>query len=146
MAFVAAHWLASIMSLISVTGLGALSFFFPAQALGVLSWVMRQRLSTLGCIVLLALLIIDHSAVLIAHRHSAKVEAQLVKCGNNAQQLLRDLARISASRNQQRVITQDRIKTVIRTIHDADESARRVETAPPAPACHTSSAVMNADV
>jgi hypothetical protein len=45
-----------------------------------LSWLSRQSPATLLCIALGVLLAIDHGALLMAHRHGAKVEAQLGKC------------------------------------------------------------------
>jgi hypothetical protein len=58
------------------------------------------------------------------------------------------LEAISSKRNEQKVETQERIKVVTRTIHDADGKAREVETQPLPEQCHgvTPSGVLHADV
>jgi hypothetical protein len=58
------------------------------------------------------------------------------------------LQAISSKRNEQKVETQERIKVVTRTIHDADGKAKEVETQPLPERCHgvTPSGVRNADV
>jgi hypothetical protein len=58
------------------------------------------------------------------------------------------LQAISSKRNEQKVETQERIKVVTRTIHDADGKAREVETQPLPEQCHgvTPSAVRQADL
>ena len=44
-----------------------------------LSWLSKQSPATLLCIVLALLLLVDHGALLMAHRHERKVEGQLAK-------------------------------------------------------------------
>jgi hypothetical protein len=45
----------------------------------VLSWLSKQSPATLLCIVLALLLLVDHGALLMSHRHERKVEGQLAK-------------------------------------------------------------------
>jgi hypothetical protein len=56
------------------------------------------------------------------------------------------LQRISSTRNEQAQRTGENLKVVTKVIHDADERARVVERAPPAPGCKTNQAVMGADL
>jgi hypothetical protein len=58
------------------------------------------------------------------------------------------LEAISSKRNEQKVETQERIKVVTRTIHDADGKAKEVEAQPLPEQCHgvTPSGVLHADV
>ena len=111
-----------------------------------LAWLSRRSLGEIVCLAFGVALLIDHGALLMAHRHSAKLERQLVKCGEQAKALTDQLHEISTKRDAQRVITQTRIVTVTKRIHDADEIAKKVEQAPPAANCKTNSAVMGADL
>jgi hypothetical protein len=76
-----------ILSALGLGGLGAAAFLYPplgALILGAartaLAWLSRQSPATLLCIALALLLVVDHGALLMAHRHERKVEAQLGKC------------------------------------------------------------------
>jgi hypothetical protein len=53
---------------------------------------------------------------------------------------------ISSKRDVQRQVTRDNIKVVTRVIHDADDRARVVETAPVPQGCRTSQQVLDADI
>lgn len=72
-------------------------------------------------------------------RHARKVEEQLSKT-------TAELNRISSTRNTQKQTTGENIKVVTRVIHDADQKARAVESAPPAPDCRTKPEVLDADL
>jgi hypothetical protein len=58
------------------------------------------------------------------------------------------LEALSSKQNEQKVETQERIKVVTRTIHDADGKAKEVETQPLPEQCHgvTPSGVRGADL
>lgn len=109
-------------------------------------WLSRRSLIQILGLILGLALVFDHLALLASHRHTAKVEAQLGKCDQAKKSLQAQLDAISTRKNEQKIITQDRIKTVIRTVHDADTRATIVEKAPPAPNCKTKPEVLNADV
>jgi hypothetical protein len=85
-------------------------------------------------------------ALKIEQRHSAKLSAQLVKCAEVRDNYKRQLDGISTKRNEQQVVTRDRIVEVTRTIKSADERAKVVETAPPPGECRTAKEVLDADV
>lgn len=116
----------------------------------ILAWLSRRSLGEIVCLALGLALLIDHAALLMTHRHEAKVEKQdaalKLKLENQVTTLKSELDAISTAKNQQRLITQEKIVTVTKKIHDADTQAKIVEQTPPAPGCHTTSAVMNADV
>jgi hypothetical protein len=78
-------------------------------------------------------------ALKIERQHSANLQAQVVT-------LATELNQISDARNNQKATTKENIKVVARTIREADERAKRVEQAPPAPNCRTKPEVMNADI
>jgi hypothetical protein len=60
-----------------------MTFLFSALDFGksvmdaIVGWLSRQSPATLLCVVLCVALLIDHAALLMAHRHLAKVEKQL---------------------------------------------------------------------
>ena len=62
-----------------------IAFLLSALGIGnsilkaVLSWLSKQSPATLLCIVLALLLLVDHGALLMSHRHERKVEGQLAK-------------------------------------------------------------------
>jgi hypothetical protein len=60
--------------LLSMLGVGKSAFS------AAFSWLFRQSPATLLCLVLCLALAIDHIALLSAHRHIRKADAQLVKC------------------------------------------------------------------
>lgn len=116
----------------------------------ILAWLSRRSLGEIVCLALGVALLIDHGALLMAHRHEAKVERQdaalKLKLENQVATLKSELDAVSTAKNQQRLITQEKIVTVTQKIHDADTQAKIVEQAPPAPDCKTKPEVMNADV
>jgi hypothetical protein len=59
---------------------------------------------------------------------------------------LATLNSISAAKNQQQVVTRDRIKTVTKTIHDADGKAKVIEAAPLPGNCRSPKEVLDADI
>jgi hypothetical protein len=76
-----------ILSALGLGGLGAAAFLYPpfgalllTAARAAFSWLSRQSPATLLCLVLCLALAIDHIALLSAHRHIRKADAQLVKC------------------------------------------------------------------
>jgi hypothetical protein len=86
---------------------------------------------------------VDHVS---CHRHAAHLEKQLSSAITARDDYKRQLDSISTKRNEQAVQTKTRIVSVIKTVHDADERAKVVEQAPPAPGCKTKPEVLNADV
>jgi hypothetical protein len=105
----------------------------------IFTWLSHRSLWQLVSMALCAALMVQHFALKAEQRHSAKVEQQLIKA--NA-----ELKRISSARNEQKQETAERIKVVTRTIHDADERAKAVETAPLKSECKTPDAVLQADL
>jgi hypothetical protein len=103
------------------------------------SWLSRQSPATLLCIVLCLALAIDHIALLSAHRQNRKLQHQVVLLSG-------ELQKISTAKNKQQVVTKETVKVVTKLVHDADERAKVVEDAPPAPNCRTKPEVLNADV
>lgn len=67
-------------------------------------------------------------------------------CNQAKAELQAELDRISSERNQQQIVTRDRIVTVTRTIREKARQAERVETAPVVPGCKTPPQVMGADL
>jgi hypothetical protein len=112
----------------------------------ILGWLSRQSPATLLCAILCVALLIDHAALLMAHRHSAKVEKQLSASVAQVKQLNASLEAISTKKNEQQVITKTNIVTVTKTIHDAEKKAEVVEKAPPAPGCKTKPEILGADL
>lgn len=72
--------------------------------------------------------------------------SQIHRWHKQAEGLSEKLQQISDKRNEQKIITRDRIKVVTKTIHDADQKAKVIETAPLPGGCRTPSQVLDADV
>jgi hypothetical protein len=53
---------------------------------------------------------------------------------------------ISTKRNEQKAETAERVRTVVRTVHDADERAKVIEAEPLPGECKTPHAVLQADL
>jgi cob(I)alamin adenosyltransferase len=87
----------------------------------------------------LFLCIILSIALQIEKRHSHKL-------ANRVTELTAELKRISAVKNEQKIITQEKIKVVTRTIHEAEKRAEKVEQAPLPGQCKTPSEVLQADL
>lgn len=103
------------------------------------AWLSHRSFWRLVSMALCALLLVQHFALASEKRHSAKVEKQL-------QAATAELQRISSKRNEQKQVTQQNIKTVVRTIHDADERAKKIESAKLPGECRTPSEVLQADI
>jgi hypothetical protein len=121
--------------------LSALGLLAGRAGSAVFTWLSHRSFWQLVCIGLTILLVIMRFQIADArhdrdawHRQYDTVHAQLQA--------------ISSKRNEQKVETQERIKVVTRTIHDADGKAREVETQPLPEQCHgvTPSAVRQADL
>lgn len=72
--------------------------------------------------------------------------SQIHKWHKQADGLAQTIEQLARDTKVQQAHTNQTIKIVTRTIHDADERAKVVEQAPPAPNCKTKPEVMNADV
>jgi cob(I)alamin adenosyltransferase len=75
----------------------------------------------------------------IEKRHSHKLNDRVVSLTN-------ELNRISTAKNEQKVITQEKIKVVTRTIREAEKRAEKVEQAPLPGQCRTPDEVLKADI
>jgi hypothetical protein len=91
--------------------------------------MIGKLVALLGCI---ALICYQSSQIHRWHKHSEGLSAKLEA--------------ITTAKNTQKQTTAEKIKVVTRTIHDADERARIVEKAPPAPNCATKPEIMAADL
>lgn len=78
-------------------------------------------------------------ALKIERAHSAKQAEQIVK-------LTDQLKAISTKRNEQKSETTERVRTVVRTVHDADGRAKAIEAEPLPGNCATPKAVLDADI
>jgi hypothetical protein len=126
--------------LLSLLGVGKSAVNYGLQ------WLSRRSLAQIACIALALACLFLFVANRAEKRHSAKVEAQLAKAISTAETYKRELYAISNKRNEQQVVTRDRIVEVTRTIKSADERAKVVETAPPPGECRTAKEVLDADV
>jgi hypothetical protein len=144
------HWLLSGLG-ISGAGIGVAVLLGGGPALlvvlkWVLGWLKHATFLQVLCVALLALAAAEFIGWQAEKQHSAKVEAQLAKAISTAETYKRELYAISNKRNEQQVVTRDRIVEVTRTIKSADERAKVVETAPPPGECRTAKEVLDADV
>lgn len=71
--------------------------------------------------------------------HSAKLQTQVTN-------LSVQLERISTAKNDQKAVTQERIKVVEKRVHDADSTARKIETAKSPGNCKTPKEILDADL
>jgi hypothetical protein len=112
-----------------------------AKRLGtsVLTWLAHRSFWQLVSLALACVIVVMHFTLADARHDRDAYRAQ--RDGYKAQ-----LDAISSKRNEQRVQTEKRIVSAQRTIHDAEDRARVVETAPPASDCKTNSTVMGADL
>jgi type III secretory pathway component EscV len=120
-----------------------LAIFFGGALKRVVAWLPSLSFWQFVSLILAIIAIIQHFERTADKRHATKVEAQLTKERDSYKS---QLDSISTAKNEQKVVTQTRIVTVVQHIKDADKAARVVESAPPAPGCRTNSAVMGADV
>lgn len=96
---------------------------------------LRQIGLSLGIFLVLGLFL----ALQVEKRSHARTKAQAVR-------LSMELERISTAKNEQKVITRERIVEVERVRKDADKVAKRVEAAPLPGQCKTPEAIMGADL
>lgn len=97
---------------------------------------------------LLFLLILTGVALGMEKRHSTKLAHQNTQLAERVSQLQADLDRISSEKQEQLIVTRDRIKVVNRKIQVGNTQAERIEQAAPEPGqCHRSTAkiIMEAD-
>ena len=106
---------------------------------GALKRLASLNIWQLLCIALALFGAVQTIRVKAEQRHARKVEQQLSAA-------ITKLNSISSARNDQAQKTTETIKIVTRTIHDAEDRARKIEQAPPAPDCRTKPEVMNADI
>jgi hypothetical protein len=116
---------------------------FLLSALGIgkalLSWLSKRSLAEIACIILglaCLVLVIGNRA---EKRHSAKLQAQVVS-------LNAELTKLSTAKNDQKVITAEKIKVVLQNNRDADGRARKIEQAPVPGGCKTKPEVLQADL
>jgi hypothetical protein len=110
------------------------------------SWLSHATFLQVVGVALGILLLIDHAALLISHRHAAHLEKQLGSALKARDDYKHQLDSISTKRDVQRQVTRDTIKVVTKTVHDADERAKVVEQAPVAPDRKTKPSVLQADL
>jgi hypothetical protein len=123
--------------------LGALTVAAPAFMLpvwqAIWSFLCRRSFWQLTTMGLAFCLLVDHLALLGAHRQAAKYDSRIAA-------LTAQIEAISAKKDTQKIVTRTRIQTVTKTIHDKELIAQKIEQAAPAPDCHTNSAVLGADL
>jgi hypothetical protein len=108
-----------------------------AQRIG--GWLSGLKFWQIVCLGLALFAGLQTIRVSAEKRHSAKVEAQLQKA-------VAELQRISAKKNEQKVITTERIKVVKDQIRHADERAKIIEQAPLPGQCRTPPEILSADL
>jgi hypothetical protein len=108
-----------------------------ANAVG--AWLSRRSLAELACIALVAFALVQHFQLKDArhdrdawHRQFDSEHAKLQA--------------ISSKRNDQKLTTDQNIKIVTKIVHDAEDKAHQVESAPPPGNCRTSPQVLGADL
>ena len=79
------------------------------------------------------------TALMIERRQNGKLEGQVIR-------LSAELQRISTERDEQNVVTRDRIVVAERERKEADRVAERIETAPVAPECRTPEVILQSDL
>jgi hypothetical protein len=119
--------------------LALIRLFLGAALKKLVAWLSHRSFWQIVSMGLALLLVVQTVRVKSEQRHAHKVETQLSKA-------VAELNSISSKRDDQKRETAERIKVVTQTIHDADERAKLVEKAPPAPNCRTKPEVMNADI
>jgi hypothetical protein len=112
-----------------------------AKRLGtsVLTWLAHRSFWQLVSLALACVIVVMHFTLADARHDRDAYRAQ--RDGYKAQ-----LDAISSRRNEQRVQTEKRIVSAQRTIHDAEDRARVVETAPVPQGCKTKPEVLQADL
>jgi hypothetical protein len=123
-------------------GIAALLGGGPAMLMAakwLLGWLKHATFLQVACIALALFAGIQTLRVSAEKRHSAKVEQQLARS-------IAELNRLTSAKNTQRTITKTNIVTVTKRIHDAEERAKIVETAPLPGNCKTPPEIMGADL
>jgi hypothetical protein len=144
------HWLLSGLG-ISGAGIGVTVLLGGGPALlfalkWVLGWLKHATFLQVLCAALLALAAAEFIGWQAEKQHATKLGTQLTEAIAARDNYKRQLDGISTKRNEQQVVTRDRIVEVTRTIKSADERAKVVETAPPPGECRTAKEVLDADV
>jgi len=116
----------------------ALRLFFGGAVRKLVQWLSHRSFWQLVCMGLACIIVAQHFTLV----HERKNEAAYLKQRDGYKT---QLDAISTKRNQQKIVTKTNIETVTKIVHDADEKAKAVETAPPAAGCKTNQAVMGAD-
>jgi hypothetical protein len=116
-----------------------IGLWFMGVGKAALAWLSRRSLVEMACLALGLICFVQFTALRMEKRHSAKVEAQLVKC-EQARKAMSD------ARNVQKAETRERIKVVTRTIKESDDKAKAIETAPLPGNCKTPKEILDADI
>jgi hypothetical protein len=120
--------------------LAAFAFANLRHDLGALwTWLAHRSFWQLVSLALACVIVVHHFTLADARHDRDAYRAQ--RDGYKAQ-----LDAISSKRDVQRQVTRDNIKVVTRVIHDAEDRARVVETAPVPQGCRTSQQVLDADI
>lgn len=102
-------------------------------------WLSRRSMSEIGCIVLGIVALIAVLNARAEKRHSAKLQAQIVK-------LTDQINKITSAKSEQRTVTKTRIIEATRIVHDADKRAKVIESAPLPGNCKTPPQILGADL
>jgi hypothetical protein len=103
------------------------------------TWLCHRSFWQLVSLALSCVIVVQHFTLADARHDRDAYRAQ--RDGYKAQ-----LDAISSKRDVQRQVTRDNIKVVTRVIHDAEDRARVVETAPVPQGCVTKPEVLQADL
>jgi hypothetical protein len=103
------------------------------------TWLCHRSFWQLVCMALIVLILVQHLELV----HARKT---IAGCEKRYSAVNAELAKLTSAKNDQQAVTVERIKVVTKTIHDADQRAKAVETAPPAKDCRTKPEVMGADL
>jgi hypothetical protein len=139
-------WLLASHLVTQVAGGGILSFALgnlKRDAKALRAWLCHRSFWQLVSMGLALAWGVDHVS---CHRHAAHLEKQLSDALKARDDYKRQLDSISNRRDTQKQATEQNLRTVTRTVHDADERAKQVETAPPPGNCKTAKQVLDADV
>lgn len=105
----------------------------------VVGWLSRLSFAQVALLVLALFAGLQTIRVSAEKRHSAKLQTQIEKVSA-------ELKRISAAKNEQKIITRDRIVIAERKAKDADGVAKKIEAAPLPGQCRSPSEVLQADL
>jgi hypothetical protein len=105
----------------------------------VITWLAHRSFWQLVSLALACVIVVVHFTLADARHDRDSYRAQ--RDGYKAQ-----LDAISSRRDVQRQVTRDNMRVVTRVIHDAEDRARVVETAPVPQGCKTKPEVLQADL